>query len=148
VRQCPGKKEIEGCVACGQVREREPVNRLVELGVEVVDPEFVEVAEDDVRRAVGDEVQPVVEGLLVVFGKLRGARFHFDEAAAGPDEVGEFRAVAGKTDSVFESAAFGQGVGVVSESFEQVEEKRLSLAFLVAFEFGAVLGAGEQGFFE
>jgi hypothetical protein len=31
----------------------EAVNRLIELRVEVVDPEFVEVAQDDVGRAVG-----------------------------------------------------------------------------------------------
>ena len=37
----------------------------------------------------GDEVEPVIEGLLVVFGELDAAGLHFDEAAARPDEGGD-----------------------------------------------------------
>ena len=55
------EQEVEGGMAVGQVGDGDTVHRLVELGVEVVDPELVEVAEHDVGRAVGDEVEPVVE---------------------------------------------------------------------------------------
>ena len=87
------EQEVERGVAVGQLGDGEAVHRLVELGVEVVDPELVEVAEHDVGRAVGDEVEPVVEGLLVVLGELDAARLHLDEHAARPDEVGVFGAV-------------------------------------------------------
>ena len=56
-----GEKEVERGMAVGQVSHGDTVHGLVELGVEVVDPELVEVAEHDVGRAVGDEVEPVVE---------------------------------------------------------------------------------------
>ena len=112
------------------------IQRLVQLGVEIVNPKFVEVAQHDVRRAVRDEVEPVIEGLLVVFGEFFAARFHFDQHAARPDEIGEFGVLAGKADAIFERGTFRQGVGVVVEGFEQMEQERLRLAFFVAFEFG------------
>jgi hypothetical protein len=52
------EQEVQRGVAGGQIGDGNPVNRLLELGIEVVDPELVEVAEDDVGRAVGDEVKP------------------------------------------------------------------------------------------
>jgi hypothetical protein len=128
------------------------------LGVEVVDPELVEVAEHDVGRAVGDEVEPVIERLLVVLGELDAAGLHFDEAAARPDEVGEFGPVgrlgrgyggrAGKADAVFEGGALGQGVDVVAEGGQQVEEEGLSLALFIALELGSELGEGVQRFLQ
>src|ERR1035438_4807476 len=96
-------------MAFGQVRDGDAVNRLMELDVEVVNPELVEVAEDDVGRAVGDEVEPVIEGLLVVFGELDAAGLHFDETAARPDEVGKPGAFAREADAVFEDGALRQG---------------------------------------
>ena len=107
------EQEVEGGVAGREVGDGHPVNRFVELGVEVVDPELVEVAEHDVGRTVGHEVEPVVERLLVVLGKLHAAGLHLDEAAARPDEVGELGALtltfdprpirwARGTDAVFE----------------------------------------------
>jgi hypothetical protein len=64
---------IEGGVAGGEIADEHAVREVVERGVEVVNPELVEVAEGDVRRAVGDEVEPVIEGLLVVFGEFGAA---------------------------------------------------------------------------
>ena len=79
---------VEGGLALGQLGGAEAVHGLVEPGVKVVDPELVEVAEHDVGRAVGDEVEPIVEDLLLVFGELDPARLHLDEHAPRPDEVG------------------------------------------------------------
>ena len=82
------------------------------------------------------EIEPVIEGLLVMAGKFFAARFHFHEHAARPDEIGKLGAVAGKTDAIFKSGTFGKRVGIVAEGFEQMKEKRLRLAFFVAFEIG------------
>ena len=138
------EQEVQRGVAGGQIGDGHAVNRLLELGVEVVNPELVEVAEDDVGRAVGDEVEPVVEGLLVVLGELDAAGLHFDEAAARPDEVGVLGALAGEADAVFEGGAFGQGVGVVAEGGEQVKEEGLGFALFVALELGGELGEVAQ----
>ena len=123
-------------MACGKFADFESFQRLLQLRVEIVNPKLVEIAQHDVGRAVRDEVEPVIEGLLVVPGKFFAARLHFDQHAARPDEIGEFGAVAGKADAIFKGAAFGQRVGVVVEGFEQMEKERLRLAFFVAFEFG------------
>ena len=56
------EQEVQRGVAGGQVGDGDAVNRFLELGVEVVDPELVEVAEDDVGRAVGNKVEPEVKG--------------------------------------------------------------------------------------
>ena len=142
------EQEIQRGVAGGQLGDRDAVHRLLELRVEVVNPELVEVAEHDVGRAVGDEVEPVIEGLLVVLGELDAARLHLDEGAARPDEVGEFGALAGEADAVFEGGAFRQGVGVVAEGCEQVEEEGLGFALFVALELGGEIGEVPQGLFE
>ena len=94
-----------------------------------------------------NEVEPVIEGLLVVFGELDAAGLHFDEAAARPDEVGEFGALAREADAVFEGGAFGQGVGVMAEGGQQVKEEGLGFALFVALEFGGKLGEIPQTFF-
>ncbi len=133
-------KKIERGMAGGEVLDRHAVKRLVQLRVEIVNPEFVEVAKHDVRRAMRDEIEPVIEGLLVVTGKFLAARLHFNQHAAWPDEIGEFCSVAGKADAIFERGAFRQGIGVVIEGFEQMEKKRLGFAFFVTFEFGSKVG--------
>ena len=142
-----GEQEIERGVAFGQVGQAHLVHRLIKLRVEVVNPELVEVAERDVRRAVGDEVEPVIEGLLVVFGELDPARFHLNEGAARPDEISVLGPLAGHADAVFEGGALGQGVGVVPEGGEQVQEKDLGFALFVALELGGKLGELAEGLF-
>ena len=142
------EQKVQRGVAGGKVGDGNSVHRLIELGVEVVDPELVEVAERDVGRAVGDEIKPVVERLLVVLGELYAAGFHLDEAAAGPDEVGEFSALAREADAVFEGGAFGQRIGVVPEGGEQMQEKDLGFALFVALELRGELSELLQGFFE
>ena len=70
-----GEEEGEGAPAGGELGEFYLVLGGVELGVEVVDPELVEVAEDDVRWAAGDEARPVVEGLAVMLGEVGDSPF-------------------------------------------------------------------------
>jgi len=60
------KEEIQRSMACQEVFDPEAIHWFVELGVEVVDPEFVEIAKNDIGRTMRDEVQPVVKCLLVV----------------------------------------------------------------------------------
>ena len=151
------QKKIEGADAAGQVRQFDAIDGIEELGVEVVNPEFIEVAEDDVGRALRDDVAPVVEGLIVVFLQVRAARFHLDEDAVGPEEVREFlaafRAGAGSavpSDDELElwragflgDAKLEGGAGFdrasVAEGAEEMIEEGLGFALLVAFE-----GTGE-----
>ncbi len=116
----------------------ETINRLVKLRIKIVNPQLIEITENNVRRAMRDEIQPVIECLLVVLRELCPARFHFDEDAARPYKVRVLGAVAGKTDAILKSAILRKRVGVVAEGFEQMQKKRLRIAFLVAFEFGSV----------
>ena len=143
-----GEQKVQGGVADGQLGEGDAVSRFLELGVEVVDPELVEVAEDNGGRAVRDEVEPVIEGLLVMLGELYVAGLHLDQAAARPDEVGKLGALAGEVDTVFKSGTLGQGVGVVTEGGEQVEKEGLGFALLVALELGGELGEIAQSFLQ
>ena len=55
---------------------------------------------------------------------------------------------AGEADAVFEGRALRQGVGVVAEGGEEVKEKGLGFALLVALEPGGELGEVAQGLFE
>lgn len=105
-------------MARGEFADFDSVDRLLELGVEIVNPELVEVAHHDIGRAVRDEVEPVVESLLVVAGELLAARFHLDEHASRPDQVGIFGSVARKVDPILEGPTFRERVAVVPERFE------------------------------
>jgi hypothetical protein len=133
-----GEEEGEGVVAGGEFLESEFVEGFVEVDVEVVDPEFIEVAEDGVLGAVGDEFDPVVEGLLAVEGEGDAAFFHFDEDDGFPDVVGEGGAagvfLAG-LDAEFRLAADIEGAAL-SEGDEEAVEEDLGLAFFVAGDVG------------
>jgi hypothetical protein len=52
------EEESERVGIVSQVADGEAFNGIEKLGVEVVNPEIVEVAEDDVRRPLGDNVRP------------------------------------------------------------------------------------------
>lgn len=104
------------------------------LSCGVVDPELVEVGEDDVAGAAGDEAGPVVEGLAVVPGQVGAAFLHFDEDDGFPDEVGEGGAAAvflGFSDAEFGGAA-GFEEALAAEGGEEAVEEEVGLAFLVA----------------
>ena len=103
-----------------------------------------------------DDVAPVVEELVVVLFELGGARLHLDEDAGGPEEVGEFFTAlrvggvgAGEEFELGTAGLFcdaklkgraGLNGALVPERAEELIEKGLRLAFLVAFEFGGEVG--------
>ena len=95
---------------------------------------------------------PVIESLLVSLGELDPARFHLDQAAARQDEIGIFGALVltadGDADAVFEGGTLRQGIGVVAEGREEIEEKSLRLALFVALDLGGELGEVSQGLLE
>lgn len=64
-----------------------------------------------------------------------------------PNEVGKLGFVTGEADAIVERGAFRQRVGVMAEGFEEVEQKRLRLAFLVALELGGKLSELMKGAF-
>ncbi len=84
-----GKQERQRPVAPRQVLDRELIDRRVHLGLEVVDPELVEVAEDDVARPAGHQAGPVVERLAVMAPQVLAAAFHLDQHDRLPDQIGE-----------------------------------------------------------
>jgi hypothetical protein len=68
----------------------------------------------------GDEVEPVIDGLPVVFGEFDAAGVHLDEAAAGPDEVGEFGAVCGLAPSLIRPA-YARSCGAAPKPGERAQ---------------------------
>jgi len=111
------------------------------LLIEVVDPEFVEVAEDDAGRAVGDDVGPVIEDLVVVALELLAARFHLDEDPLGPEEVDIVLALG---TALFGHASLAGGSGFLhpgmAEGAEEMIEEVGGLALFVASEMGLDVG--------
>ena len=69
------------------------------------------------------------------------------EAAGGPDKVGVGGALARDADPILEGGAFGEGVGVVAEGFEEMEQKRLGFALFVAFKMGGKFSEVVEGAF-
>lgn len=135
-----GREEGQRPPPLRQVGQHEGVLGRVEVGVEIVDAELVEVAEDDVARAVGHEAHPVVERLPVVLLERLAALFHLDEHDGFPDEVGERGAaavLAGLADAELRRAADIERAGL-AEGLEEAVEEDLGLAFFVA---GDVLAA-------
>ena len=149
-----GFEEGEGFVAVvavlGEMGDGDLLEGFAELAVEVVNPELVEVREDDVLGAVGDEFEPVVKGLLVVLGEVLAAPLHLNEEATGPDEVGELGAprlavFGGGFDPQFVGAAGFEGVAVPEGAHEAVHVE-LGLALLIAFEVSGEGGEFAEGF--
>src|SRR5687768_11391819 len=64
------------------------------LTVEVVRPELIDVAQDDVLRPIGDEADPIIERLPLMFGQVRAALLHLDQDDRFPDVVCERGAAA------------------------------------------------------
>jgi hypothetical protein len=125
--------------AARQVLQRQTVDGLLDLVVEVVDPELVEVAEHDVAGPVGDGAEPVLQGLLVVASQRLAGLLHLDQHPRLPDTIGERRppAPCAATHAGFQYRA-GLPQPGVTERLEQVLQEDLSLALLVA---GQVLPA-------
>jgi hypothetical protein len=145
-----GQEEGEGLGAGRQLGEGEFLDGIEELEVEIVDPEFVEVAKDNKRRAVWDDVRPVVEDLVVLAFELFATEFHLGEHALGPQEIGEVFAL-GST--FLGEAGFASGPGfldaVMAEGAEKVIEEIGGFAFFVAGEVGLDIGdEGLEGFGE
>jgi hypothetical protein len=111
-------------------RKADAVQRLVELEVEIVDPELVEIAQYDVLRAVGDKVEPVVEGLPIVALQFLALLLHLQQEARPPEQVGEAGGPA-LADAVFQGAAGLQDAGLAERPEEAVAED-LRFPLLVA----------------
>ena len=145
-----GQEEGEGLGAGGQVCEGDFFDGVEALLVEIVDPEFVEVAEDDEGRAVRDDVGPVVEDLIVVALEFFATGFHLDKHALGPEVIGEVFALGS---AFLGEAGFAGGPGfldaIVAKRAEEVIEEICGLALLVAGEVSLDIGdEGSEGFRE
>src|ERR1051326_5574574 len=87
-------EKSQRAVVVRQFGEREGILGRVELRLEVVNAKFVEVAEDDVARAIRHETYPVVERLSVVFLEVLAAFLHLDEHDRFPNVIHEGRSAA------------------------------------------------------
>jgi hypothetical protein len=144
-----GQEESEGIDRLAEIAQKDALDRIEELLVEIIDPELVKVAEDHVARAIGDDELPVFERLVVVLLQLCAARFHLDERALGPEQIGEFLAAARPRgfsleefevcgarffrDAKLESGASLYGI-FVAEGAKKLVEEGLPFAFLVALQ--------------
>src|SRR5581483_3725957 len=79
------QKEVERRNVFRDFRELDAIDRIKELRIEIVNPELVEIAEDDERRPFRNNVRPVIESLVVMLLKIFAARLHFDEHAVRPE---------------------------------------------------------------
>ena len=117
--------------ACGRVLQRTRPMRFVQLPVQVIDPELIEVAQDDVLRPIGNQIDPVLERLLIVpTQSLAGLLLRSNPRT--PHQVGERNVAAGTTPHPYLELAARLDDADVPECPEQPFEKHLGLAFLVA----------------
>lgn len=133
-RGLAGEEKRERAVSGGQIGERDAADGRIHLRFEIVDVKLVEVAEDDVARAAGDEARPVVEGLAVVAREFFPAFLHFDQDDGLPDVVGEAGAAAvlrGLADAKFRRATDIERAGVAERAKEVIDEN-LRLPLFVA----------------
>jgi hypothetical protein len=106
----------------------------VHLRLEVIDAELVEVAEDNVAWAVGDQAGPVIKGLAVVALEVHAALLHFEQDDGFPDEIGKGSAAAvfgGLADAKFDLATDVEDARM-AERLEQAVQEDLGLALLIA----------------
>jgi hypothetical protein len=61
-----------------------PILRLMQLDVEVVNPELIEVTEDYVSRTIRHCVEPVFKRLLVMLLHLLASALHFKYKPGAP----------------------------------------------------------------
>ena len=105
------------------------------MGFKVEDPEFVEIAQDNVARTAGNEARPVFKGLAVMLGEINATLFHFDEDDGFPDQIGKGGAAAVFFDAVLAGGSRFFEAGM-TEGAKQVIEENLRLAFFVAGNVG------------
>ena len=117
-----GEEEGERPPALRQFGQFQLVDRSIHLGFEIEDPEFVEIAQHDVARPVGDEAGPVFEGLAVVLAEIGAALLHFDEDDRFPDQIGEGGAAAILLDAVLAGGAGFLEAGMTKGAKQVVEE--------------------------
>ena len=125
------EKEVEGLVSFREVLQRDHVDWLVELEIEVVDPEFAEVAEDDVPWPMGYEALPILECLTIVALKRLATFFHFNQKSWFPDKIGETRAFLVLLHPVLQGGA-RLLVSGMTKGLKQPVTKDLRLPLLIA----------------
>lgn len=155
------QQKVEREAVVREVAKGNSVNGIEKLCVEVVNPEFLEVAEDDVGRSFWDDVSPVVEDLIVMFFEVLAARFHLDEHPLGPKQVSKFfaalrlfRLILDKLQLrrawLFGDAKFVRRPGfdnaVMAQGTEEVVEKALRLAFFISLELSRKRNEFFEGF--
>ncbi|MBC7854310.1 MAG: hypothetical protein IAF94_12830 [Pirellulaceae bacterium] len=120
-------------VAGAEFLDFDCIDRRVNLRLEVVYPEFVEVAQNHVSWPAGDKASPVIESLTKVPRQVFPASLHFDENHRLPDVIGESGAPAiflRLANAEFGSAANVETAGL-AEALKETVKKDLRLPLFV-----------------
>src|ERR1043166_483098 len=67
------QEEVERRNILRQLSGFDAINRIEQLYVEVVDPEFIEIAKDHEWRPLGNNVSPIIESLVVMLFEILAA---------------------------------------------------------------------------
>jgi hypothetical protein len=144
------QQKIECTDAVRQLSEFDFLYWIEQLCVEIVNPELIEVAQNDIRRALRNNVRPLIESLVVMFLQILAARFHLYEHAIWPKKIGKFLSAFRSSGSavsfdqfelrragLFRNAKFERracfNCAIVPKRSEETIDETLPLAFLIAF---------------
>ena len=72
------KQERQRSPTVRQLGQGEAIDGRIHLGLEVVNPERIEVAKDDVARPARHQSRPIIERLPVMAHEILAAALHFD----------------------------------------------------------------------
>jgi hypothetical protein len=95
---------------------------------------LVEIAQNYIPRAIWNCLNPVIESLPVMFGKIRARLLHFNDATGLPNQIRE----GGSFAIVLLESHFKDRTGLwnapMAESPEKSIQEDLGLALLIAFQ--------------
>jgi hypothetical protein len=128
-----GEKKVERLVSFREFVKVNRVDRLIELEIEVVDPELAKVAEDNVPWPMGHQALPILEGLSVVPFQRLATFLHFEQESRLPHEIGESGALLFLFYPMLKCRP-GLLVAGVTEGLEQAVAEHLGLTFFIAAE--------------
>ena len=126
---------LAGSFACVQMFtpvQNQKYSRLIELDFEIVNPEFVGIAQHHVAWPAGNQANPIIERLPVVAVEIGPAFFHFDQHDRFPDQIGKGRAAFfGLFDCAFPVPA-GFFEAFVPKRLKEAVQEDLRFPFFVA----------------
>ena len=78
------KKKVQRRIAQRQIANSDRIYGLVYLFVEIINPEFIEVAKNDIAGPIRHRMNPVIKGLLIMVEEILAALFHLKKKPGLP----------------------------------------------------------------